>query len=430
MSKSRKKRKSPKRILALPDLEQSKSAVLNTLTSKSGQRTYDHAIDEFVQWYCSEPRLAFNRTVVLRHRIHLEQKQCAPATINLRLAAARRVAYEAADSGLLSPELAAGIRRVRGVRRLGVRVGNWLTAQQGKRLLQSSARDNLRGKRNYATEVCTLVKGREIRGGSPNLGYSYGSGSKLRMTSLDRSSVIPVTTMGTGWDMAVSNAGLLVITSYGEMYSDFSPPLSLARILHRILSPSETGYSSVTAQNIQPVMVSPGGMLEWMRWSRVGIFKSPAFVIFPYIQYSRPPSAGICLNESHRFPCSCTSISSRSMYAGEIRGFFTVMYKAADTGERVSPYPDGYRNQNTPLVGFLEPSKFLNKRENTNSGSLDSLEYRITAKARIQSAAVPIKPKVIAAALICVLVAIATTNQISVPKNAMVEFCTQPLENA
>jgi len=38
MSKSRKKKRPPKRILALPDLEQSKAAVLNTLTSKSGQR--------------------------------------------------------------------------------------------------------------------------------------------------------------------------------------------------------------------------------------------------------------------------------------------------------------------------------------------------------------------------------------------------------
>ena len=70
MSKSKRKKKPPKRVLALPDLEQSKSAVLNTLTSKSGQRTYEHAIDEFVEWYCSEPRLAFNRTVVLRYRIH------------------------------------------------------------------------------------------------------------------------------------------------------------------------------------------------------------------------------------------------------------------------------------------------------------------------------------------------------------------------
>ena len=97
MSKTRKKKRPPKRVLALPDLEHAKSAVLNTLTSKSGQRTYDHAITEFVEWYCSEPRLAFNRTVVLRYRINLEQKQYAPSTINLRLAAVRRLAYEAAD---------------------------------------------------------------------------------------------------------------------------------------------------------------------------------------------------------------------------------------------------------------------------------------------------------------------------------------------
>jgi hypothetical protein len=99
-------------VLALPDLEHAKTAVLNSLTSISGQRTYEHAIREFVAWYCSEPRLAFNRTVVLRYRIHLEQRQYAPATINLRLAAVRRIAYEAADAGLLSPELAAGISRL------------------------------------------------------------------------------------------------------------------------------------------------------------------------------------------------------------------------------------------------------------------------------------------------------------------------------
>src|SRR5436853_6288609 len=133
-SKSRKKN-TPKRILALPDLEHAKTAVLNSLTSASGQRTYEHAIREFVTWYCSEPRLAFNRTVVLRYRIHLEQRGYAPATINLRLAAVRRIAYEAADAGLLSPELAAGIRRVKGVRRIGV---NWLTPEHGRRLHDSA----------------------------------------------------------------------------------------------------------------------------------------------------------------------------------------------------------------------------------------------------------------------------------------------------
>ena len=48
-SKARKK-KTPKRVLALPDLEHAKSAVVNSLTSPSGQRTYDHAIREFVAW--------------------------------------------------------------------------------------------------------------------------------------------------------------------------------------------------------------------------------------------------------------------------------------------------------------------------------------------------------------------------------------------
>src|SRR6266853_4770040 len=148
-SKSRNKRP-PKRVLALPDLEHAKTAVLNSLTSVSGQRTYDHAIREFVAWYCSEPRLAFNRTVVLRYRIHLEQRHYAPATINLRLAAVRRVAYEAADAGLLSPELAAGIRRVKGVRRLGVRLGNWLTADQGRRLLTRRAPATPRELRDHA----------------------------------------------------------------------------------------------------------------------------------------------------------------------------------------------------------------------------------------------------------------------------------------
>jgi hypothetical protein len=56
MRKSRTRTKRPpKRILALPDLEHAKIAVLNSLTSASAQRTYDHAIRAFVAWYCSEP---------------------------------------------------------------------------------------------------------------------------------------------------------------------------------------------------------------------------------------------------------------------------------------------------------------------------------------------------------------------------------------
>ena len=146
----RKRKRAPKTVLKLPDLEQSKSAVMNSLTSASSKRSYDHAIREFIDWYCSEPRLAFNRTVVIRYRIALEQHPYSPSTINLRLAAIRRLAYEASDCGLLSPDLAAGIGRVKGVRRLGVRVGNWLTAEEGKKLLGAESADTLRARRNRA----------------------------------------------------------------------------------------------------------------------------------------------------------------------------------------------------------------------------------------------------------------------------------------
>jgi hypothetical protein len=79
---SRRKRTTTKSVLRLPDLEHAKAAVLNSLTSLDAQRGYRHAINEFVDWYCSEPRLALNRIVVLRYRSHLESRQLdlAPLT--------------------------------------------------------------------------------------------------------------------------------------------------------------------------------------------------------------------------------------------------------------------------------------------------------------------------------------------------------------
>ena len=72
MPKNKRKR-APKNVLRLPDLEQSKSAVLNSLASQSSQLSYDHAIREFTDWYCSEPGLAFNKTVVTCYRIFLDR---------------------------------------------------------------------------------------------------------------------------------------------------------------------------------------------------------------------------------------------------------------------------------------------------------------------------------------------------------------------
>jgi integrase len=156
---SKRTRPKPKAVLRLPDLDQSKSAVLNSLTSADAQRGYRHAIDEFVERYCSEPRLSFSRTVVLRYRIHLESRHLAPGTINLRLGAVRRLAYEAADGGFLSPDPAAGIRRVKGVKKIGVRLGNWLTAEQSQRLWQAPGGERLKEKRDRALLAVLLACG-------------------------------------------------------------------------------------------------------------------------------------------------------------------------------------------------------------------------------------------------------------------------------
>jgi site-specific recombinase XerD len=146
----RSRKSTPKHSLNLPDLDQAKSAVLNSLPSKESQRGYRHAIDEFIAWYCSEPRLSFNRAVVSAiestwNRVRLRR---ARSTAGSRSSGASRT--KAADSGLLSPDLAAGIRRVKGPKNLGVRLGNWLTAEQARALWQVPDPNTLKGKRDRA----------------------------------------------------------------------------------------------------------------------------------------------------------------------------------------------------------------------------------------------------------------------------------------
>jgi hypothetical protein len=68
------KKNRPKIKHCIPDLEHSKAADLRSLGSPDSRRGYQHAMDEFVARYCSEPRLAFNKTVVLRYRFHQEER--------------------------------------------------------------------------------------------------------------------------------------------------------------------------------------------------------------------------------------------------------------------------------------------------------------------------------------------------------------------
>ena len=169
--------------VATAGLDQAKSAALNSLSSIDAQRGYRHAIEEFIEWYCSEPRLSFSKAVVLRYRIHLESRHLAPGTVNLRLGAVRRLAYEASDCDLLSPDLAAGIRRVKGVKKIGVRLGNWLTPEQSQQLWNTPDGNSLKGKRDRALLAILLACGLR-RHEAVNLDFATSSSGKTTGPSL------------------------------------------------------------------------------------------------------------------------------------------------------------------------------------------------------------------------------------------------------
>src|SRR5678815_4130943 len=61
-----------------------------------------------------------------------------------------KLAAEAADNGLLAPELAAGISRVKSAKTQGIRVGNWLSSRQAQALLSAPDIATVRGLRDRA----------------------------------------------------------------------------------------------------------------------------------------------------------------------------------------------------------------------------------------------------------------------------------------
>ena len=129
--------------------------------------------------------------MVIRYRMHLQSRHLAPGTINLRLGAVRRLAYEAADCGLLSADLAAGIRRVKGVKKLGVRLGNWLTAEQGATLWQVPDRERLKGKRDRALLSSCLRVGSGVMKWPSRPLTTSSNAKEFKLTSSRRSVPLP-----------------------------------------------------------------------------------------------------------------------------------------------------------------------------------------------------------------------------------------------
>jgi len=136
------------------------SLVLDGLSSPHTRRAYSQALDEFLIWFHDDPGRQFNKAAVQKYRAELETKGLAPSSINVRLSAIRRLALEAADNGVMAPELAAGIARAKGAKRGGVRLGHWLTAEQAERFLALPDSTTLKGIRDGAVLAILLGAGR------------------------------------------------------------------------------------------------------------------------------------------------------------------------------------------------------------------------------------------------------------------------------
>jgi len=124
--------------------------VTDTLTSHHSRRAYRKALTDFIHWWIEQGRPAFSRALVNRYKTVLQDQGLAPSTINQRLSAVRRLATEAAYTGLADQAILAGIKAVRGVRSGGIRTGKWLTLEQAQVLINTPNTATLKGLRDRA----------------------------------------------------------------------------------------------------------------------------------------------------------------------------------------------------------------------------------------------------------------------------------------
>ncbi len=132
------------------DWRRLKALVLDSVSSPITKRVYNLGLDEFFAWYSHEPRAGLTKATVSAWRVALEARGLGSVSINVRITAVRKLAVEAADNGLLAPELAAGIARVKPAKSIGVRVGNWLSLRQAQALLNAPDVTTKKGLRDRA----------------------------------------------------------------------------------------------------------------------------------------------------------------------------------------------------------------------------------------------------------------------------------------
>lgn len=124
--------------------------VLDGLPSEHSRRAYGRALTDFFLWHRGAGSPPLSKAVVQRYTAQLREAGMAASSINQRLSAIRKLVLEAADNGALDPQVASGIRAVKGARREGRRTGNWLTREEAQSWLGAPDKRTMRGRRDRA----------------------------------------------------------------------------------------------------------------------------------------------------------------------------------------------------------------------------------------------------------------------------------------
>ena len=134
--------------------------VLQALPSEHSKRNYAKALDE-VFALCANRSQGISRPLLMDYRASMIGKGLSPSTINVRLAAIRKLVGEARRNGILDAEQASQMEDIPNIRLHGRRMGNWLTREQAKELLAVPDRSTLKGKRDYC--ILALLVGCALR---------------------------------------------------------------------------------------------------------------------------------------------------------------------------------------------------------------------------------------------------------------------------
>jgi integrase len=166
--------------------------VLDAVPSTHTRRAYAKGLDDLFVFSAGRP---LTRPLLQAWRATLDG--LAPATVNVRLSAVRKLVYEARRNGMISPDEATNLADVPNLKQRGNRLGHWLTREQTKELLAVPDRSTIKGKRDYAllallvgcglrrAEVAALEpEGLQLRENRWVLADLIGKGGRIRTVAV------------------------------------------------------------------------------------------------------------------------------------------------------------------------------------------------------------------------------------------------------